>query len=270
MPENIPLTDLLSGGTNSLRTEVTNIPTVTNANIDIALSALRDAITKTGETVKTLADVVDKLSDVGVTSLPSLIAGSDIVGKVGIDQTTGGTTNGVVNKNASGNEIFTDASPGSMKLTGSNVEQTLNQNLPTKANLIGISDGTKIQAMTGNYAMTLLASAERTASTLSPEQTNTNSKGLIVEINVTVAGTGTLIPQLVATVNSQSHIFFVATTAISAVGKKMYMFYPGTLSAGMSELTETKSLIIPYKWQARIAHSDSSAWTYSVGAIYAV
>ena len=118
MPENIPLTDILSGGTNSLRTEVTNIPAVTNANIDIALSALRDAITKTGETVKTLADVVDKLSDVGVTSLPSLIAGSDIVGKFGIDQTTGGTTNGIVNKNASGIEIFTDANPASIKLTG--------------------------------------------------------------------------------------------------------------------------------------------------------
>ena len=119
MPENILLTDVLHGGTNSLRTEITNTPVVTNVNIDIALSALRDAITKTGETVKTLADVVDKLSDVGVTSLPSLIAGNEIVGKVGIDQTTPGTTNAVVNKNASGNEIFTDGNPGSMKLTGS-------------------------------------------------------------------------------------------------------------------------------------------------------
>ena len=119
MPENIILTDILSGGTNSLRTEITNTPAVTNANINITLSALRDAITKTGETVKTLADVVDKLSDVGITSLPSLVTGSNIVGKVGIDQTTGGTTNGIVNKNASGTEIFTDASPGSMKLTGS-------------------------------------------------------------------------------------------------------------------------------------------------------
>ena len=120
MPENILLTDLLHGGTNSLRTEITNTPVVTNTNLDIALSVLRDAITKTGETVKTLADVVDKLSDVGITSLPSLIAGSDIVGKVGIDQTTPGTTNAVVNKNTSGNEIFTDANPGSIKLTGSN------------------------------------------------------------------------------------------------------------------------------------------------------
>ena len=119
MPENIPLTDILSGGTNSLRTEITNTPAVTNANLNIQLSALRDAITKTGETVKTLADVVDKLSDVGITSLPSLIAGSNIVGKVGIDQTTGGITNGVVNKNASGNEIFTNSNPGSMQLTGS-------------------------------------------------------------------------------------------------------------------------------------------------------
>ena len=103
MPENIPLTDILSGGTNSLRTEITNIPAVTNANLNIQLSALRDAITKTGETVKSLADIVTALGNV----------------KVNIDQTTPGTTNAVVNKNANGNEIFTDASPGSMKLTGS-------------------------------------------------------------------------------------------------------------------------------------------------------
>ena len=75
MPENILLTDLLHGGTNSLRTEI--------------------------------------------TSLPSLVTGNNIVGKFGIDQTTPGTTNAVVNKNASGTEIFTDASPGSMKITGS-------------------------------------------------------------------------------------------------------------------------------------------------------
>jgi len=133
LPENILLTDVLHGGTNSLRTEITNTPVVTNANLDIALSALRDAITKTGETVKTLADIVDKLSDVGVTSLPSLIAGSNIVGKVGIDQTTPGITNAVVNKNASGNEIFTDASPGSMKLTGSKAEVASAQD----ANVVG-------------------------------------------------------------------------------------------------------------------------------------
>ena len=37
MPENIPLTDILSGGTNSLRTEITNTPAVTNANLNIQL-----------------------------------------------------------------------------------------------------------------------------------------------------------------------------------------------------------------------------------------
>ena len=111
MPDNILLTDLLNTNKDALK--------IDNANIDIALSALRDAITKTGETVKTLADIVDKLSDVGVTSLPSLVEGINIVGKVGIDQTTPGTTNAIVNKNASGTEIFTDSNPGSIKLTGS-------------------------------------------------------------------------------------------------------------------------------------------------------
>ena len=116
MPENILLTDVLHGGTNSLRTEITNIPAVTNANLNIQLSALRDAITKTGETVKSLADIVTALGNV----------------KVNIDQTTPGTTNAVVNKNANGNEIFTDASPGSMKLTGSIVAITgIIQNVTT-------------------------------------------------------------------------------------------------------------------------------------------
>ena len=245
---NIPLTDLLSGGTNSLRTEVTNIPTVTNANIDIALSALRDAITKTGETVKTLADVVDKLSDVGVTSLPSLIAGSDIVGKFGIDQTTGGTTNGIVNKNASGNEIFTDASPGSMKLTGSNAVE-------------GIAD------FQLNIQGVLLASGARNVSTSCAKQINKNARGLMIFVNVTaVSGSGGLLLKVRGydPVSGAAGHINNDPVAITATGLYAFAYYPGATGAG-TILKQSTSAPLPKEWDAYVYHQDGSSYTYSIG-----
>jgi len=57
------------------------------ANLDIALTALRDAIR--GTSSKTMTDIVTALGTV------VLAAGTSIIGKVGIDQTTPGTTNAV-------------------------------------------------------------------------------------------------------------------------------------------------------------------------------
>jgi len=93
------LNNLLNESKTALKTE--------NNNVDITLSALKDAITKTGETVKTLADVVNALSNVTIGS--ALPEGTNVVGAV-------------VNKNTDGDEIFTSENPGSMQLTGSNLE----------------------------------------------------------------------------------------------------------------------------------------------------
>ena len=92
----VPLNNLLNESKTALKTE--------NSNVDITLSALKDAITKTGETVKTLADVVDALSNVTIGS--ALPEGTNVVGAV-------------VNKNTDGDEIFTSENPGSIQLTGS-------------------------------------------------------------------------------------------------------------------------------------------------------
>jgi len=78
------------------------------ANLDIALTVLRDAIL--GTSYKTITDIVDTLNAVVIA------AGTNIIGKVGIDQTTPGTTNGVVVKNSSGTEILTETDPGVFKI----------------------------------------------------------------------------------------------------------------------------------------------------------
>jgi len=95
----VPLNNLLNESKTALKTE--------NNNVDITLSALKDAITKTGVTVKTLADVVDALSNVTIGS--ALPEGTNVVGAI-------------VNKNSDGDEIFTETNPGVMQLSGSIVE----------------------------------------------------------------------------------------------------------------------------------------------------
>lgn len=122
----------LSGSGVAELQEVRNAQPATNAyggvtrdvNLDIALSALRDAITKTGPTSKTLADIVAALvglsvsvsnfpgtQPVSLASLPALAAGSAVIGHVRVDTsgaltdrsgtiTTGGVAQDAVASNA--------------------------------------------------------------------------------------------------------------------------------------------------------------------------
>jgi len=132
LAENILLTDLLNTNKDAFKAEITNTPTVLNANLNISLSALRDALlgadSKTFSDVitqlntmsnsKTLADIVTKLDELKTEI--DLIKNTDGIKKI---------TDGIVNKNSSGTEIFTDANAGSVKLTGSIIAK--GQNIPT-------------------------------------------------------------------------------------------------------------------------------------------
>jgi hypothetical protein len=78
------------------------------ANLDIALTTLRDAILGTNS--KTITDIVTALGTL------TLATGTNIIGKVGIDQTTPGTTNAVTPVNSSGTEVLTEIDPGVFKI----------------------------------------------------------------------------------------------------------------------------------------------------------
>jgi len=81
-----------------------------------------------------------------------IAAGTAIVGKVGIDQTTDGTTNKVQARNATADNFQVNANlqvgdadnavgnPAFVQLTDSNVEETIGEDIPDKAVLIGAED----------------------------------------------------------------------------------------------------------------------------------
>lgn len=70
---------------------------VVNSGTLTAVTAITNALPAgTNAIGKLAANSGVDIGDVDVTSLPALAAGSAIIGKVGIDQTTPGTTNGVV------------------------------------------------------------------------------------------------------------------------------------------------------------------------------
>jgi len=100
---------------NNVSVNIENVPKVTNDNLDISLTTHKNSII--GVSSKTLTDIVSKLDELKTEI--DLIKNTDGIKKI---------TDGIVNKNTAGTEIFTDANAGSVKLTGS---------LPSGINKIG-------------------------------------------------------------------------------------------------------------------------------------
>jgi len=150
----------------------------------------------------------------------------------------------------------------SMQVTGSNVEQTLNQNLPAKANLMGISDGTKIQAMQGNISGVLLTSAARTISTVTPDQINLNFKGVTLFLDIT-AVTGS--PSLLLYVQRKNpatgtYVSVLTSTIMSTTGLREFMVGPGiTVTANQSV-----NMFLPRDWRVLVYPQTADSVTYSL------
>lgn len=159
------------------------------------------------------------------------------------------------------NKVKVDA-----ELLGSNFEQTIDSAIPAKAALIGISDGTNIQAMRGNTQGTLLASAARTASVASAIQTNYNSNKLIVYLNVEVAGaTGglTLHVRGINPINGRTNRLNPAPAAVTAVGDYVYELSLGASGIG-ADVAQRTSGALPRTWDVAVYHTDAASYTYSV------
>ena len=122
-----------------------------------------------------------------------------------------------------------------------------------------------------NSQGTLLASGARTASILSPQQTNYNARGVIVYLDVTVAsGTGGLQVQVQAVdpVTGNRFLLNSAPTAITATGRYAYELYPGSSAAGAAGnqfVNQRTAAALPRIWLASVTHSDTSSYTYSLG-----
>ena len=120
-----------------------------------------------------------------------------------------------------------------------------------------------------NVEATLLASAARTVTTSSADQTNYNAKGIIVVFDVTaVPGTDTVQLKVQAKdPASGKYIDMVTGTAESAVGTYVYAVYPGIGDKG-TILDNYEELPLPRTWRVQVVHSAATSFTYSVGVMY--
>jgi hypothetical protein len=146
------------------------------------------------------------------------------------------------------------------------------------ASLMGFN-GTTFDRMRNNVETTLLASAARTATTNSPDQTNYNGRGVHVSIDVTVEGAATLAIKLQGkhsvggTYYDITDFGVVYTAATDTPGPKTVALYPGILTADHAGVgagvfgTIAKSGILPRTWRVVVTHADATTTTYSLSAV---
>lgn len=175
----------------------------------------------------------------------------------------------VINVRGTGNgeEIFTVAVPGvvTMGATGATVtDGSATAPLPPM-----LYNGATYDIQRNNVQGTLLASAARTSTTVTANQTNYNARGVAVSLNVTVAsGTGGLQVRIFAMdpVSGAAIYIMALPTAVIATGSTLYTVYPG--------ISNSNSFGINYAltrmWGVSVIHGDASSYTYSLGYSYIV
>jgi hypothetical protein len=191
--------------------------------------------------------IINKVLSVQLTG--SIPAGSNEIGKVKL---TDGTDTLAVNTDGSAN----------VQITGSNVADAQALWIPGMTH-----NGITSDKPRGNTQGTLIASAARTATTLSSIQTNYNAVGILVSVDVTaVGGSGGL--QVVLRgkdpVTNKSLDINNVPTAITTPGVYCYLYYPG--ATGTSFFIKTSySVPVPRMFDVVVSHIDATSYTYSVG-----
>lgn len=130
--------------------------------------------------------------------------------------------------------------------------------------------GSKVGARRDNEEIILLASAARTATTESADQTNFNSnKGAILVIDVSdITDTPILTSklQLKDPATGDYVDIWTAAATLVAVGKATYLFgLGGTGAAG--DYTEGVNILLPRTFRFQMGHADADSAIYSVAII---
>ena len=120
----------------------------------------------------------------------------------------------------------------------------------------------------GNTELTLLASAARTATTNSSDQTNYNHRGVLVTLDVTAI---TDTPSIVLKIQAKDPVSskyetLLEAAAVTATGTHSYVVYPAGDMAAAEDVVEAQPFPLPRTWRVSVEHADTDSITYSVGA----
>lgn len=132
-----------------------------------------------------------------------------------------------------------------------------------------VYDGSVWNPSYGNRNITLLASAERTATTQSATQSNINARGIILYLNITSNGAGiTLTPNIQARdpVSGEWKAITDYFGGVTLVGTHAFLVYPVATTIG--SYASVFNTPVPYTWRLNVGHSSADPATYSVGGSY--
>jgi len=141
----------------------------------------------------------------------------------------------------------------------------------TRSRLTGFNE-TSWDRWRNNTEEEILASAVRTISTNTTDQTNFNAKGLILVLTVAaVPTTETLTLTLQHKLTDGTYVAAVATTADADIGQHIIVSYPSGQADTYTSTFQQElhiDLPLPRTWRARVTHSASGNWTYTVEVMY--
>jgi hypothetical protein len=112
--------------------------------------------------------------------------------------------------------------------------------------------------------ITVLASASRTTTQTQADQTNYNHRGIIVVLNMTVVGTGSVTLEIDGKDPVSGTYYAILTgTAVTTNSTNIYRVYPGLTASANA----TANDVLPRTWRIKVTANNSNAATYSVGAM---
>lgn len=132
----------------------------------------------------------------------------------------------------------------------------------------GLFNNTNFDRPRNTNALTLLASAARTTNTNSADQVNYNWKGLLLTVDVSSAGTGSITPtiQTKDSISGNYKTIWTAAAALVANGTAVYAFYPGSPALGSLTFTELVAAFVGRTWRLGVTHNNANSITYSASA----
>jgi len=118
-----------------------------------------------------------------------------------------------------------------------------------------------------NVEITYLSSSGRTTTQTQGDQTNYNGKGVIVTLDVTNAGTGSITLEIDGKDSASGKYTALLTgTAVTSNSTNIYKIYPGLTAAANSYAND----ILPRIWRIKVTANNANSVTYSVGFVVMV
>lgn len=234
------------------------------ASLEAVSGAVAAGTTDSGNPVKVGGIASSPTTPIAVASGQRVNEIFDLYGR---PQTTIAANNGTVGSDAVAIVVF-PFEAGSQNVSGARSLAVANS----------VFNGTAWDRLRNNVASTGLASAARTASTPTSDQTNYNGRGAKIFLDITGTPNNTETLQLTLEEKdpvSGKYVQIAAFTALtaSALGAspttETYIYEIG---AGIAETIavakhEIQALLLSRTWRVNVLHSAAGSWAYSVGLV---